>query len=207
MSKKPILVGNIGRPETPDVSELVYLADSTLSTDSQRVAKHFGKRHANLLRAFDRLECSDEFRQLNFELANELDEQGKPRRMVRMTKDGFVFLAMGLTGKEAARIKEAYINAFNSMAGQLQGISMSLWERRFQIEKRDDLSFHWASFGARKMNERRRDLPIIKSAFALIDSQLQPALFEGAVGVGRPPASNDAKVGKAAKKSTTRKRA
>lgn len=37
-----------------------------------------------------------------------------------MTKDGFMFLVMGFTGQKAAQIKEAYINAFNAMAEQLQ---------------------------------------------------------------------------------------
>ena len=36
-----------------------------------------------------------------------------------MTKDGFIFLVMDFTGKAAAQIKEAYINAFNWMAEQL----------------------------------------------------------------------------------------
>ena len=36
-----------------------------------------------------------------------------------MTKDGFMFLVMGFTGKRAAAVKEAYINAFNQMAEQL----------------------------------------------------------------------------------------
>ena len=41
------------------------------------------------------------------------------RPMFKMTKDGFIFLVMGFTGKAAAQIKEAYINAFNWMAEQL----------------------------------------------------------------------------------------
>ena len=36
-----------------------------------------------------------------------------------MTKDGFMFLVMGFTGKKAAQIKEAYINAFNQMSTKL----------------------------------------------------------------------------------------
>ncbi|MBL7583265.1 Rha family transcriptional regulator, partial [Pseudomonas aeruginosa] len=39
----------------------------------------------------------------------------KPEPYFRMTRDGFTFLCMGFTGKEAARWKEAYINAFNKM--------------------------------------------------------------------------------------------
>lgn len=37
-----------------------------------------------------------------------------------ITRDGFVFLAMGFTGKEAAQWKEAYIEAFNAMEAALQ---------------------------------------------------------------------------------------
>ncbi|ACY84441.1 antirepressor protein [Edwardsiella piscicida] len=36
-----------------------------------------------------------------------------------MTKDGFVFLVMGFTGKKAAAFKEAYIAEFNRMEAQL----------------------------------------------------------------------------------------
>lgn len=36
-----------------------------------------------------------------------------------MTKDGFIFLVMGFTGKKAAQFKEAYINAFNQMEKEL----------------------------------------------------------------------------------------
>jgi phage regulator Rha-like protein len=39
--------------------------------------------------------------------------------MYRITRDGFVFLAMGFTGTKAAEFKEAYINAFNQMEKQL----------------------------------------------------------------------------------------
>ncbi len=41
-----------------DLSEFVILSDTTLTTDSRRVAKHFKKAHKSVLRAYDRLECS-----------------------------------------------------------------------------------------------------------------------------------------------------
>ncbi len=41
-------------------------------------------------------------------------------------RDGFAFLCMGFTGKEAAKWKEAYIRAFNWMAEQLFKRSMDL---------------------------------------------------------------------------------
>ncbi|MBJ7582971.1 Rha family transcriptional regulator [Aeromonas veronii] len=88
-------------------------------TTSLIVAEAFGKRHDNVLRKLESLECSQEFNALNFEAVEYLDGKGELRRAWNMTKDGFIFLVMGFTGKQAASIKEAYINAFNWMADQL----------------------------------------------------------------------------------------
>lgn len=98
---------------------MVTLQGNQVMTTSLKVAEYFNKRHDNILRGINKLECSKEFRALNFEEASYLDEQGKLRPMFKMTKDGFIFLVMGFTGKAAAQIKEAYINAFNWMAEQL----------------------------------------------------------------------------------------
>lgn len=160
-----------------DLSEFVTLSDTTLVTDSRRVAKHFRKLHKNVLRAYDKLDCSEEFNRLNFEPVEDLDEKGEMRRTVRMTKNGFVFLAMGFTGKEAARIKEAYIGAFDAMAEQLQQVSMSLWEQRLALEKRDATSFMWASFGSKLMNERKRELPGMRTERDRLERESQPHLF------------------------------
>ncbi|WP_051235762.1 Rha family transcriptional regulator [Ottowia thiooxydans] len=86
-----------------DLSEFVAPTSGTLTTDSRKVAKHFGKRHDSVLRSFDKLSCSEEFRQHNFVAAKDLDVQGKPRRTVLMTKNGFIFLAMGFTGAKASK--------------------------------------------------------------------------------------------------------
>ena len=44
--------------------------------------------------------------------------------MYYITRDGFTFLAMGFTGKIAAKFKEAYINAFNEMENKLRGVTV-----------------------------------------------------------------------------------
>lgn len=164
-----------------DISEFVVLNDATLTTDSRRVAKHFKKRHEQVLRAFDSLDCPLEFSQHNFVLAQDLDLQGKPRRVIRMTKDGFMLLAMGFTGKEAVAIKVAFISAFNAMAEQLQRIGNSLWAQRMDLEKREATSFMWASFGAKRMQERRHDKPLLENERALLEAEMQPTLFNGTV--------------------------
>ena len=160
-----------------DLSEFVTLHDTTLVTDSKRVAKHFRKYHKNVLRAYDRLTCSEEFNRLNFEPVEEVDEKGEMRRVVRMTKDGFMFLVMGFNGTKAAEIKERYIAAFNSMANQLQQIGMGLWNQRLQLEKKDETSFMWASFGSKRMLERRKALPEIREERERLQQEMEPPLF------------------------------
>jgi Rha family phage regulatory protein len=104
-------------------SPSVQISNDQIVTTSTDIAKCFGKHHKNVLRKIESLECSEEFHKLNFELMeNEVEiGLGKTRKepMYRITRDGFVFLAMGFTGAKAAQFKEAYIKAFNQMETKL----------------------------------------------------------------------------------------
>lgn len=107
---------------------MVERHDNQIITASLKVAEFFGKEHRNILRAIRGLHCSDEFAQLNFEQCLKINElaNGKSEPYFKMTKDGFMFLVMGFSGKKAARIKEAYINAFNWMADRLHQEAFSV---------------------------------------------------------------------------------
>lgn len=83
--------------------------------DSMTVAEIFGKRHDNVVRDIRSLDCSKEFRLLNFEETKYKTSQGHNQPGFNMTRDGFVFLVMGYRGKKAAQFKEAYIMRFNEM--------------------------------------------------------------------------------------------
>ncbi|WP_352403018.1 Rha family transcriptional regulator [Pyramidobacter sp.] len=98
------LIDNLG------ITEL----DGEAAVSSLSVARTFGKEHKNVIRDVRELDCSPEFSRLNFKLAERKDAQDKPRPYYMMTRDGFTFLTMGYTGKKAARLKEAYIEAFNA---------------------------------------------------------------------------------------------
>ena len=87
----------------------------TARVDSLFVAQAFEKRHDNVLKDIRELECSDNFRLLNFEESSYCNAQGKKQPAYYMTRDGFVFLAMGYRGKKAAEFKELYIRRFNEM--------------------------------------------------------------------------------------------
>lgn len=102
---------------------LVSIQNGKPTTTSNVIAATFGKRHDTVLRAIDNLECSSEYRLRNFaesSVIGEMPNGGKRSyRTFTVTRDGFVFLAMGFTGKEAAKWKEAYIEAFNQMEATL----------------------------------------------------------------------------------------
>lgn len=85
------------------------------------VAETFGKRHDNVLKDIRELECSDEFRLLNFEESHYTNLQNKRQPMYYITRDGFTLLAMGYTGEKAMKFKEAYIKQFNAMEKALLG--------------------------------------------------------------------------------------
>ena len=106
----------------PEILPQVEIIDGVAVTTSRDIAKHFDKEHKNVLQSIREVACSEEFARLNFQLCYENNElqNGKPLPFYRVTKDGFFFLVMGFTGKEAARIKEAYINAFNQMEKYLR---------------------------------------------------------------------------------------
>ncbi|EOT7948502.1 Rha family transcriptional regulator, partial [Escherichia coli] len=98
--------------------ELCIVAGKVV-TSSLSVACYFRKQHKNVIQKIASLECSAEFTELNFQPSEYTDASGRKLPCYQITRDGFAFLAMGFTGKRAARFKEAYINAFNQMEKQL----------------------------------------------------------------------------------------
>lgn len=79
------------------------------------IAETFEKRHADVLRDIERLQCSEEFTQRNFALTSYKDASGKSNKEYLITRDGFTILVMVYTGEKAMRFKEAYIKQFNAM--------------------------------------------------------------------------------------------
>ncbi|WP_291591603.1 Rha family transcriptional regulator [Comamonas sp. UBA7528] len=104
--------------------------DGAVTTTSLQVAQFFGKRHRDVMRAIKNLVAElPESDARNFahtcvdvRIEGAANMQGATRQdsAFRMTREGFMLLAMGFTGKEALRWKLAYIAAFNRMEAELQ---------------------------------------------------------------------------------------
>ncbi|EBW6452646.1 transcriptional regulator [Salmonella enterica subsp. enterica serovar Oranienburg] len=97
----------------------VTIENGRAVTTSVAVAEYFRKMHKDVLKKIDNLDCSPEFTERNFAPSEYTDSTGRKLPMYKITKNGFVFLVMGFTGKKAAAFKEAYIAEFDRMENEL----------------------------------------------------------------------------------------
>jgi Rha family phage regulatory protein len=120
------------------VSSLVNITNGRPMTTSLLVAEKFNKRHGSINRAIRNLECSEKFTEHNFVQSEYVDSTGRAHPIHHISKDGFVFLVMGFTGKKAALLKEAYIQEFNRMQRLLSRPQNLIWResREQSIEAR-----------------------------------------------------------------------
>lgn len=106
-----------------DLNSVVAVRDGIVTTLSTDVAAVFGKQHKNVIRDIENIVANlSESRRLNFELCfeNNALANGKPIKRYRLTRDGFMILAMGFTGEKAMEFKWQYIDAFNAMEKKLR---------------------------------------------------------------------------------------
>lgn len=94
-------------------SQLVFVQDQQVVTDSLTIAAAFEKGHDKVLRDIRSLKCSDQFRLANFGESSYLNKQKREMPKFIITFDGFAILAMGYSGEKAMHFKERYINEFN----------------------------------------------------------------------------------------------
>lgn len=124
-----LLRGN-GQPMTKALSPvrngIVKLQDGQPKCNSRDLAAMFGKRHDHVLSDVDAILKAAPTAAPNFgECSYQAERGGRSYRAFNITKDGFVLLAMGFTGKEALRFKLAYIARFNEMEAALRKSSIA----------------------------------------------------------------------------------
>lgn len=133
--------------------QLVINYKQQVSTTSLLVAKKFGKEHRNVIAAIENLDCSEEFRALNFKLSYYKSVQNKQLPLYIMSRDGFTLLVMSFTGLSAARFKEEFIAEFNKMEAILKlgetPVLIPVYQNRILSEPTKDCPHsHWNIFDA-----------------------------------------------------------
>ena len=109
---------------TRAIAPTLTVIDGQPTTTSADVARHFGKRHDNVMRDIQTL-----LPQLSAEHALNFEEmftetqigQGATRQdpAYRITKKGFTLLAFGFTGKKALQFKLDYIDEFERKEAEI----------------------------------------------------------------------------------------
>ena len=164
-----------------NVNDMVSLNGEQVITTSLQVAKYFGKSHKHVLRAIRNLECSKEFMSAHFWAYVENQQVGTARRNMehyQMDKDGFMFLVMGFTGKQAAQLKEAYINAFNWMYKQLSMGKAEIVRKYNEAIERELLSFKNGSQAGKALYQRKLEKQRNQAELLHLEKLLeQPDLF------------------------------
>jgi Rha family phage regulatory protein len=96
-------------------NQLVETRAGKAVTTSLLIADKFGKRHSHVLEAIQKIEAPQSFTEPNFRLSEYTDSTGRALPMYSVSRDGFMFLAMGFKGKKAAEWKVKFIGAFSLM--------------------------------------------------------------------------------------------
>lgn len=158
--------------------ERMVMADKgQVVTTSLRVAEYFGKAHGKVLRAIETIGCSGGFNQANFGSIEYIDSRGRVQKAYQMTKDGWMFLVMGFTGKKAAAIKEKFIAAFNWMAEQLlkRAIDFNAVRNELMLEYRQWKSV--SSLAGKTMRSWQLRKPSIEGDMQALEHEGQFQLF------------------------------
>jgi len=106
------------------LKQTLIIKDGHPVATSLKVAEAFNREHRTVLQAIRDMECSPQFRQQNFLQmahfrANPVTGGQTESPCYEMTKNGFLFLAMGFTGQKAALLREGYIRAFDELATEI----------------------------------------------------------------------------------------
>jgi Rha family phage regulatory protein len=150
-----------------------------LTTTSLQVAAVFGKRHDHVLRDVRKLlEELPASHRPNFGECFKINNlaNGKREPYFRITRDGFTLLAMGFTGKKALAFKLAYIDAFNAMAAYVKNQREGICYRAAKFELADADSKRRGSYHGRGLNERKKEMPLLKAEEDFLKSVTNLAL-------------------------------
>ena len=151
--------------------QIVKSDSDQLSTTSKIIADVFGKVHRVVLKSIAELDCSEEFRKHNFMLSYYTSPQNKKIKCYNITEEGFYFLAMGFTGKKAAKWKEEFIAEFKRLRTGMLNIDERMTSISNRLDNVKEAGKLWSELG-REIN-RDKKLALLESKKLLEDVQLK----------------------------------
>lgn len=102
------------------MSKLVIESNGTVKTTTKLIADKFKKQHRLILDSAKRImKDHPEFGRANFSASSYTSDQNKKLECFEATKDGYMMIAMSLTGTEAMKWKIDFIEAFKMMQSSI----------------------------------------------------------------------------------------
>jgi Rha family phage regulatory protein len=109
------------------MTQLVFVAENKVVTDSLTISEVFGKEHKHVMRdieiQIEKLNIAGEveFSKSNFGLSNYTSDRGRIYQKFNLSEDAFTLVAMSYVTPEAMKFKVKFIEAFKKMREQLTG--------------------------------------------------------------------------------------
>lgn len=168
-------------PQAPLTNAPIVQAENGHAfANSEAIAACFGKRHADVLRAARDLIAMEKSCERNFAFTSRpvVGPNGGTRNTttIKMTRDGFVLLAMSFTGKLALQWKLRYIEAFNAMERQLAEIAARP-RQEHAVDRMDrglDLLITCHAALASPLSIERREIDAIAATLDLAREAFEP---------------------------------
>jgi len=159
---------------------LVTAVDGEARASSEVIARGVKVQHKNLLGLIRRHSASLEgFGRVQFETRPLQTRGGIQHREVALLNEHQAALIISFmrNSPEVIDFKVRLIREFFRMRDELQHQGRNLWAQMQALIAREVESKVRASFGAHLMNERKRDIPPLRSERERLESQMQPHLF------------------------------
>ncbi len=114
--------------------ELVYVKNERPVTYSLIVAKYFEKSHSDLLKHIRKKLRNYPilWTEGKFSLSEYQDNTGKSNNMYILSRDAFAILALGLSGRNAAKFQMAFLDEFNRHGEIIAKLNSRLPSRKYQ---------------------------------------------------------------------------
>lgn len=156
---------------------LVTAVDGEPRASSEVIARGVKAQHASVIKLVRRHQVSlESFGKVGFEIR--LNRQGTPTELALLNEhQAALIISFMRNSPEVVKFKVRLIGEFFRMRDELQHQGRNLWAQMQVLIAREVESKVRASFGAHLMNERKRDIPPLRSERDRLESQLQPHLF------------------------------
>lgn len=156
---------------------LVTAVDGEPRASSEVIARGVKQGHRGLMQLIRRHQDNlESFGKVQFQMR--ANRRGSPTEVALLNEhQAALIISFMRNSAEVVDFKVRLIREFFRMRDELQHQGRDLWAQMQVLIAREVESKVRASFGAHLMNERKRDIPPLRSERERLEAELQPHLF------------------------------